>query len=98
MGDLYHYPVEVLNVIRGLLSKEMPVVLDGPSQVQLFAYDNDKVIVRSDLPYAESVGLKVADGVKAVKDLVKGTEIPVADGKVTLEMMPGFNYVLELKK
>ena len=98
MGDLYHYPTEVLNVIRALFSKEMPVTIQGPAQVQLFAYDNDKVIVRSDLPYSESISLKVADGVKAAKDLVKGMELPVVDGKVTLEMMPGYNYVLELKK
>ncbi|MDE7249283.1 MAG: hypothetical protein K2N82_05220, partial [Lachnospiraceae bacterium] len=96
MGDLYNYPAEVLNVIRGLFSKEMPVAIQGPAQVQLFVYDNDKVIVRSDLPYAERVTLKVVDGAKAVRDMVKGIEFPVVEGKVTLEMMPGYNYVFEL--
>lgn len=98
MGDLYHYPAEVLNVIRGLFSKEMPVTIQGPAQIQLFVYDNDKVIVRSDLPYAERVTLKVVDGVKAVRDMVKGIELPVVEGKATLEMMPGYNYVFELVK
>ena len=40
----------------------------------------------------------MADGVIIVKDLIKDKELPVVDGRVTLEMMPGVNYVFELKK
>ncbi len=98
MGDLYHYPKQVLNVIRSLFSREMPVAVDGPAQVELFVYDNDKVIVRSDMPYTESVDLRLADGIKAVKDIVKDVELPVVNGRVTIQMVPGFNYVLDLKK
>lgn len=98
MGDLYNYPRQVLNVIRSLFDKEMPVSVDGPAQVELFVYDNDKVIVRSDMPYTESVDLKLADGIKAVKDIVRDVEIPVKDGRVTLQMASCLNYVLELQR
>lgn len=117
LGDIYHYPVPVLNVIRSLFSKEIPVTIEGPAQVQLFAYkksrdngsgsDNDEidnssnviehVIVRSDLPYAESFTLKLSDRVKAVEDIVKGIELPIVEGKITLQLAPCVNYVLELK-
>ncbi len=98
MGDLYYYPKQILNVIRGLFSREMPVCIDGPAQVELFVYDNDKVIVRSDMPYTESVDLKISDEVKTVKEMVREVEMPVKDGRVTLQMTPGLNYVLDLKR
>ena len=91
MGDLYHYPVQVLSVIRGLFGKEMPAVLEGPSGIQLFSYDSGHVIVRSDLPYMEDVTLKVADGVRNV-------ELPVTGGRLPLHTVPGVNCVLELIK
>lgn len=97
MGDLYHYPEKVLNVIRNLFSVEMPVSLEAPSKVQLFAYDNDKIIVRSDLDYYESVTLHLADRITKVIDMVKGVEMPVSDHRVTAQLTPGVNYVLELK-
>ena len=97
MGDLYHYPAKVLNVIRNLFSVEMPASLEAPSKVQLFAYDNDKIIVRSNLDYYESVTLHLADRFTVVADMIKGVEIPVKDHRVTAQITPGVNYVLELK-
>ena len=97
MGDLYHYPEKVLNVIRNLFSAEMPASLEAPSKVQLFAYDNDKIIVRSDLDYYESVTLHLSDRFTVVRDMIKGVEIPVKDHRVTAQITPGVNYVLELK-
>ncbi len=98
MGDLYHYPVQVLSVIRGLFGKEMPAVLEGPAGIQLFSYDSGHVIVRSDLPYMEDVTLKVADGVRMAKDIVRNVEIPVTGGRLPLHTVPGVNCVLELIK
>lgn len=98
MGDLYHYPVQVLSVIRGLFGKEMPAVLEGPSGIQLFSYDSGHVIVRSDLPYMEDVTLKVADGVRMAKDIVRNVELPVTGGRLPLHTVPGVNCVLELIK
>jgi hypothetical protein len=46
-ADLYNLPAEVLTQIRAVLTKEMYVRLDGPSQVALFVYDNDTFIVES---------------------------------------------------
>lgn len=101
MGDLYVYPSQVLGVIRGLFCKELPVVLEGPSGVELFVYDNDKVIVRSDLPYLERIVLKVDKRFKAVRDLTGSMgsvarEIPVCGGEVVIQAAPSVNYVLEL--
>ena len=97
MGDLYHYPEKVLNVIRNLFSVEMSASLEAPSRVQLFAYDNEKIIVRSDLDYYESVTLHLADCFTVVRDMIRGVEIPVKDHRVTAQITPGVNYVLELK-
>ena len=97
MGDMYHYPAQVLNVIRKLFTKEMPVSLEAPSKVQLFVYDNNKIIVRSDLDYAESITLELAEGISEVKDMISGIVFPAVNHRVTLQMQPAVNYVLELK-
>ena len=98
MGDLYNYPSQVFGVMRELFSGQMPVVVEGPAQVQLFVYDNNKIIVRSDMPYYESVTLKLKEGYTGVKDIVTGQEIKAAEHKATLQMTPSVNYVLELTK
>ena len=98
MGDLYHYPVQVLGVIREVFGKEMPAVLEGPSGIQLFFYDSGHIIVRSDLPYMEDVTLKVADGVHMAKDIVRNVELSVTGGRLLLHTVPGVNCVLELIK
>ncbi len=97
MGDLYHYPSQVLGVIRNLFTKEIPVTLEGPAKVQIFVYDNNKVIVRSGLDYYESVTLRLADSITSVKDLRTGRELPVVYHKTTLQLSPAVNYILSLK-
>lgn len=98
MGDLYHYPSQVLDVIRNLFTKEIPVTLEGPAKVQLFVYDNNKVIVRSDLDYNESIMLRLADSITSVKDLRTGRELPVVNHKVTLQLSPAVNYILSVEE
>ena len=98
MSQVYQYPNQVLRVMRELLSKEMPVVIDGPAMVQVFAYDNDVVILRSDLPYDESISLKLAAGYTGVKNLISNGEIKAVGGSVPLRMTPGVNYILKLQK
>lgn len=95
-GDLYHYPLRVLNIIRGLAENSMSVSLSAPSNVLLFVYDNDHVIVRSDLDYAEVVTIKVPRTVKKAKNLVNGTEVIALNGKIAYQALPGVNYVFEL--
>ena len=48
--DLYSLPANVLNSIRNFMAGDMFVRLQGPAQVGLFAYDNNKFIVESFLP------------------------------------------------
>lgn len=96
MGDLYHYPPNVLGVIRKQFEKAAPVVLEGPAMVSMYAYDNDTMILRSDLEYYQDVTLHFADDVTAVKNIVTGRQMPVKDNQVTMELSPFVNYVLEL--
>ena len=92
-GDLYNYPAVVLNVIRGLFTKELPVKLLAESQIQLFAYDNNAFILRSDLPYSESVTLEFAEGVKKVTELKSGRELKMnSDRKISMPLMSCSNF------
>ncbi|HEX2927357.1 MAG TPA: hypothetical protein VHP38_14050, partial [Ruminiclostridium sp.] len=46
-GDIYCYPEGILNTIRETASADMPVHIEGPSNICLFAYDNSTFIVES---------------------------------------------------
>ena len=46
-GDLYNLPAEVLTQIRNVIAGDLPVRLEGPSQIGLFAYNNGKFIVEN---------------------------------------------------
>lgn len=96
MGDLYHYPAEVFAVIRELFAKDLPVSIEGGAGAMLFLYDNDKMILRSDLPYDETFSLRLHKEAEGVRNLVTGEQIRAVDGRVSLRMMPCVNYVLEL--
>ena len=60
-ADLYALPAPALDHIRRVVTKGLPVRLQGPSRVSLFAYDNDTYVVHSFLDRMGSVEL-VADG------------------------------------
>ena len=49
-SDLYRLPPGVTGAIKNYVMRGFPVRLDGPSQVALFAYDNNTFIVESYLP------------------------------------------------
>ncbi len=80
-SDLYQYPAAALNRIRTVISADMPVRLEGPSQVSLFCYDNGTFIVESFL--AEPVTVKITGQAEtAIEDLFsgesqQGTAVPV---------------------
>ena len=95
MGDMYHYPPQILGAVREQLMAELPVRVEGPAKVQMFLYDNNCMILRSDLEYYETVTLHLDEKITAVKDLIKGEMISVTDHKVTFQLMPFVNYVLE---
>jgi len=89
MGDLYNYPAEVLNVIRGLFTRELPFKLLSESQIQLFTYDNNTFILRSDLPYSEDVTIEFDPAVKRVYELRSGRELkPDSANRLKLQLMP----------
>ena len=46
-SDFYHYPAAALNEIRRVLSASLPVRIEAPSKVSLFAYDNGTFIVEN---------------------------------------------------
>jgi hypothetical protein len=49
-SDLYQFPDEVLNQIRKVITADLNIRIEGPSQVSLFYYDNGTFIVESFLP------------------------------------------------
>jgi hypothetical protein len=49
--DLYHLPQEVLSQIRRVMTQDIPVYLDSPSKICLFAYDNNTFIAQSYQPF-----------------------------------------------
>ncbi|HTQ37083.1 MAG TPA: hypothetical protein VMH77_08605 [Steroidobacteraceae bacterium] len=46
-ADFYNYPAAALNEIRRVLSTSLPVRLEAPSKVSLFAYDNGTFVVHN---------------------------------------------------
>jgi len=75
-ADLYALPAPVLDHLRRQVTKGLPVRLQGPSEVALFAYDNDTYVVHSFLDRVAPVEL-VADGRDiSLVDLQTGAALP----------------------
>ncbi len=96
MGDLYNFPVEVLDAYREIFENSMKVSLSAPAKVQLYIYDNDTVIVRSDLEYVETISLNVPENISKVTDIITGRDFKVVGGKITFEATPAINYILKM--
>ncbi|MGA2799432.1 MAG: hypothetical protein ABSE63_17760, partial [Thermoguttaceae bacterium] len=71
-ADLYALPTEVLTVIKEVITRDLPVRVEGPSGVSLFVYDNDTFIVESFLPNSVEVKIVVNRGITALNDLMGG--------------------------
>jgi hypothetical protein len=77
-ADLYHLPPEVLNKLRAVIGGDLPARIEGPSQIGLFVYDNDKLIVESfAAPGERPVATRVVLDKKVTRliDLVTGKQI-----------------------
>lgn len=111
MGDLYNYPKEVLTVIRSLFKKATSVVLDAKDNVQLFLYDNDYMIIRSDIPYEEEISIILPDeNMKLVNlntnhtlssDMERSSQSEAGKklgDKVCLTAVPGYNQLYKIEK
>ncbi|MBN1250068.1 MAG: hypothetical protein JXC32_20555 [Anaerolineae bacterium] len=74
LDDLYKLPEPVLARIRQTVVADLPVRVDAPPQVAMFAYDNNTLIVESFLPEVVDISLVAAEGVTVVRDLLTGEE------------------------
>ena len=81
-------------VIRKALCAGLPVHMEGNSGIQMFLYDNNKLILRSDVAYYEHVTLHFKEDVKTVKELTTGRTYEVKDHELTLQLSSCVNYVL----
>jgi hypothetical protein len=70
--QLYDLPLNVTSAIKNVVMTGFPVRLDGPSQVALFAYDNDTAIVESYRPEPETVTVSVFGSAQHLRDLTTG--------------------------
>jgi hypothetical protein len=73
-GELYQYPAPALNLIRSLIMADLPVRLEAPSQIGIFLYANDTVIVESFLPYNVTVTIVIKKSEVKLLDLLSGQE------------------------
>jgi hypothetical protein len=90
-GDLYNLPPQVLNQIRTAIAGDLPVRLEGPSQVDLFAYDNGKFIVEN---FAAPGGSTAA--AKALVDKKFTKLVDVVSGQQIAGTVRGDRMVFEL--
>ncbi|HUJ08651.1 MAG TPA: hypothetical protein VL171_01370 [Verrucomicrobiae bacterium] len=71
-NDLYRLPVSVTSTIKDYVTTGFPVRLDGPSQVALFAYDNNTCIVENYLPTEADVKVSWLGEFTKLRNLVTG--------------------------
>jgi len=57
MNDLYSLPPPLLDALRRYLTADLPVRLEGPSQVSLFEYGNGSLVVESYLDHPAAIRL-----------------------------------------
>jgi hypothetical protein len=72
MNDLYSLPAPVLNALRRYLTPDLPVRLEGPSQVSLFEYANGTFVVESYLDQPTAV--RVIGGFAHLTNVTTGAE------------------------
>jgi hypothetical protein len=71
-ADMYSLPAEAITIIKEVLTRDLPVRVEGPPQVSLFIYDNDTFIVESFLPNPVEVKLVLDKRITGLKDLLGG--------------------------
>jgi hypothetical protein len=69
-ADLYRLPSTVTGALKGYMMRGFPVRLDGPSQVALFAYDNNTFIVESYRSTETDVKISVTGNFTRLRNLV----------------------------
>jgi hypothetical protein len=78
-SDLYQYPAEVLNRIRTVITQDLDIRIEGPSQVSLFYYDNGTFIAESFLPEPVKINIVSKQPVASITDLLTNEVITGSD-------------------
>jgi hypothetical protein len=73
--NLYALPSNVTSAIKDTVMRNFFVRIDGPSQVALFAYDNNTFVVESYLPEVSDVRVTVAGTFTKLRNLVTGEAV-----------------------
>jgi hypothetical protein len=74
-SNLYDLPQPLLNRIRQTIAKDIPVRLDAPSKVSLFAYDNGAFIVENFRDEPVEISLLLDGKIKGLRDLQTGDRV-----------------------
>jgi hypothetical protein len=69
-NDLYSLPQGVLNSLRHYLGADLPMQLEGPSQVSLMEYNNGTFVVESYRDAPVSIRISTAGADKQIRNLV----------------------------
>jgi hypothetical protein len=74
-ADLYELPEGVLNRLRTVAGADVPVRIEGPANISLFAYDNSTFVVESFLDKPVKVKLIINEPAGQITDLIGGDRI-----------------------
>ncbi len=77
----YALPAEVLNRLRSILSYDVPVRIEGPSQVALFTYDNDSFVVESFHHEPVTINVVTQQASASIQDVVTGQKYEGTAGR-----------------
>ncbi len=99
-GNLYNLPRAVLRIIRETVAGDSRVILDAPSKVAMFMYDNNTFVLRSFQPYYDSASITVK-GVSAVlENIITGDKLygnTISGNTVfDIRLAPGSNLPLRI--
>ena len=84
--DLYHLPVQVTTKIKEILTRKLPVMLEGPGYTSLFVYDNNTAIVESFANELIQVRLRTDAGFQTLKnvqtgEIISGKKVQILQGR-----------------
>jgi hypothetical protein len=97
--DLYHLPVGVITKIKEILTRKLPVLMEGPGYTSLFVYDNNTIIAESFANETVSVKIRTDVSIQTLKNLqtgevISGTKMEIKKGNTRLAIE---KKVFELK-
>ena len=72
---MYNLPEPLLNRLRTVISQDINIHIEAPSQESLFVYDNGSFIVESFLPEESAVKIITGKNTLKIQDVLSGEEI-----------------------